>query len=149
VDAACIATGISIQLGRTSLERSALAAAAVGDAVVFETAAVARHGPWPVEVRFGDCLLPAALDVDGSLRKTERLRCHESEVPMTTEREHDTEPLPAETMRALAAAPVEIVAELGRLTVRGDELAGLLEGGVLSLGPRRPAAVRLCVGGRL
>jgi len=52
-------------------------------------------------------------------------------------------------MVGVAGAPVEIVAELGRLTVRGDELAGLLEGCVLSLGPRRPAAVRLCVGGRL
>jgi flagellar motor switch/type III secretory pathway protein FliN len=51
--------------------------------------------------------------------------------------------------KVLATAPVEVVAEIGRLTLRGDELAGLMTGGVLSLGPRRADAIQLRVGGQL
>jgi flagellar motor switch/type III secretory pathway protein FliN len=50
--------------------------------------------------------------------------------------------------RLLAAAPVEIVAEIGRVTLRGDELLGMLRGSVVSIGPRRPDLVTLRVGGR-
>jgi len=53
-----------------------------------------------------------------------------------------------EVANILASAPVEIVAEIGRLTLRGDELAGLVAGGVLSLGPRRTDAIQLRVGGQ-
>ena len=58
------------------------------------------------------------------------------------------EPLAAEVAKVLATAPVEVVAEIGRFTLRGDELAGLLAGGVLSLGPRRTDAIQLRVGGQ-
>jgi flagellar motor switch/type III secretory pathway protein FliN len=48
----------------------------------------------------------------------------------------------------LAEAPVEVVAELGRISLRGDELLGLIRGSVLSIGPRRPEVVTLRVAGR-
>ena len=51
--------------------------------------------------------------------------------------------------KVLATAPVEVVAEIGRLTLRGDELAGLMKGGVLSLGSRRTESIQLRVGGLL
>lgn len=44
----------------------------------------------------------------------------------------------------LAAAPVEVVAELGRVTLRGDEVAGLAPGSVLVFG--RAGAIALRVG---
>ena len=58
-------------------------------------------------------------------------------------------PSSSEVAQVLASAPVEVVAEIGRFTLRGDELAGLIKGGVLSLGPRRTDAIELRVGGQL
>jgi flagellar motor switch/type III secretory pathway protein FliN len=143
---------VTIELARTTLDGGALAAAGPGDAVVFD--GVAPTSPldsWPVELRFGSCNLPAHLDTDGTLRRRAPLS-NESEVPMSfpADDEKETRPvLSDEAARALAGAPVEIVAELGRLTLRGDELVGLIEGAVLALGPRRPTQVQLRVGPRL
>jgi type III secretion system YscQ/HrcQ family protein len=153
VDPTAVAPLVTVELARTTLERGALVAAAPGDGVVFDgTAPVAATAPWPVEVRFGACALPASFHPDGSLRRRGPIHTDESEVAMSSESHLDSEtrpPMSPEAARALAAAPVEIVAELGRLTVRGDELVGLIEGGVLSLGPRRPTSVQLRVAGRL
>jgi flagellar motor switch/type III secretory pathway protein FliN len=144
---------LQIELARTTLDGAALAAAGPGDALVFEGCpAPPSSAPWPVAVRFGACLLPATLHPDGSLRRQGPLTGHESEVPMAPPEITDTQLIAAlseDAARALAAAPVEIVAELGRITVRGDELVGLIEGGVLTLGGRRPAHVQLRVGPRL
>jgi flagellar motor switch/type III secretory pathway protein FliN len=49
-------------------------------------------------------------------------------------------------MAALAAVPVDVVAELGRITLRGDEVLGLSPGAVLPLGVRG-RQVTLRVGG--
>jgi type III secretion protein Q len=46
----------------------------------------------------------------------------------------------------LAAAPVEVVAEVGRVVLRGDEVLGLGPGVVLSLGGPRVDQVTLRVG---
>jgi flagellar motor switch/type III secretory pathway protein FliN len=48
----------------------------------------------------------------------------------------------------LSAASIEVVAELGRVSLRGDELLGLAPGAVLALGGRR-TGVALRVGGEL
>jgi flagellar motor switch protein FliM len=47
----------------------------------------------------------------------------------------------------LAAAPIEIVAELGRIVLRGDQVLGLEEGSVLAF-RRHGTTVDLVVGGR-
>jgi len=45
---------------------------------------------------------------------------------------------------ALAAAPVEVSAEIGRITLRGDELLGLVPGVVLTVpGARGRVALRV------
>jgi flagellar motor switch/type III secretory pathway protein FliN len=49
----------------------------------------------------------------------------------------------------LAVAPVTVVAELGRVVVRGDELAGLVPGAVLSLGPEAAGSLNLRIEGQL
>lgn len=51
------------------------------------------------------------------------------------------------TLAAISAAPIEIVAEVGRLTLRGDEILGLHRGSVLTLG-HHGQTVDLIVGGR-
>jgi flagellar motor switch protein FliN/FliY len=56
--------------------------------------------------------------------------------------------LPDDAANLLASAPVEIVAEIGRLPMRGDEVMGLVNGTVIALGERRRDMVTLRVGGR-
>jgi flagellar motor switch/type III secretory pathway protein FliN len=148
---------VGVELARTSLARGALASAGAGDALVFEGLPAARSGePWAIALRFGACVLPVHAHPDGTVRRRAPLYTlspeRESEVPMGSEIKTEPDTLPAlsdEAAQALAAAPVEVIAELGRLTLRGDELVGLIEGGVLSLGARRPAQVQLRVGARL
>jgi flagellar motor switch/type III secretory pathway protein FliN len=146
---------VALELGRTPLEAASFAGARAGDAVVFDgLPAPLPDEDWPVEVRVGGAVLPGRLDHQGNVRRRAPLEIHdcESEVDMSAEHRTETEKLAVlsdEAARALAAAPVEIVAELGRLTVRGDELVGLIEGGVLSLGVRRPTQIQLRVGGRV
>lgn len=61
--------------------------------------------------------------------------------------------MPNETPRntmdtVLASAPIEVVAELGRIVLRADEVATLGAGAVLTLGPRHRGCVELRVGDR-
>ncbi len=53
------------------------------------------------------------------------------------------------TTTVLAAAPIEVVAELGRLTMRGDEVGALQAGAVISLPPHAEARIELRIGERL
>jgi flagellar motor switch protein FliM len=50
---------------------------------------------------------------------------------------------------ALAAAPIEVTAELARLTLRGEELLALAPGVVLSVAAARNRAVVLRAGGEI
>ena len=50
---------------------------------------------------------------------------------------------------ALAAAPIEVVAELARITLRGDEVLGLAPGVVLTVAVDRRQAIALRVGGEI
>jgi type III secretion system YscQ/HrcQ family protein len=153
LEARAIAAQVTVELARTTLPAADFATARAGDRVVFEgTSPASTDGPWPVRIRFG-ASCGGQLSPDGSLRRHGPIGHHESETPMSSDDANITAPVPiqplsADAVRALAGAPVEIVAEVGRLTVRGDELVGLVEGGVLALGPRRPAEVILRVGGR-
>ncbi len=52
----------------------------------------------------------------------------------------------AAAMAVLAEAPLEVVAELGRLVLRGAEVAGLGPGAVLTLGRVGASPVTLRVG---
>jgi type III secretion system YscQ/HrcQ family protein len=152
VDPRALAPVLTVELARTTLAGAALVSAEVGDTLVFDGVAPTGAATWPVRVGLGASSFPAQLEPDGTLQRRGPLR-NESEMRMSPEDANITAPVPTqplseEASRVLAGAPVEIVAELGRLTVRGDELAGLIDGGVLALGPRRPAQVTLRVGGR-
>ena len=154
VDVEGLAAGATLELARTDLLGAALASVAVGDAVVFDGVdGIDPKGPWPACLRVGDFAAPACLAPDGTLALVGPFSQVEEEAkPMASQDEkarwNPGEPLPSEAAKLLATAPVEVVAEIGRLTLRGDELAGLMKGGVLSLGPRRTEAIQLRVGGQ-
>jgi type III secretion system YscQ/HrcQ family protein len=145
----------TLELARTDLLGAALASAAVGDAVVFDgTAGIEPHGPWHARLRVGDFGAPVCLDGSGSLVLEGHFsRVEEESKPMASQDEkprcNPAERSSYEVAEVLAATPVEVVAEIGRITLRGDELAGLMKGSVLSLGPRRTDAIQLRVGGQL
>jgi flagellar motor switch/type III secretory pathway protein FliN len=151
IDPRQLAVVLAVEVARTTVTGAALGSAEAGDTLVFEARPLSDEA-WPVRVRLGACAFSAQLHPDGTLRRHGPLEDQESETIMSSE--DTTAPVPAPSLsadaaRALAAASVEIVAEVGRLTVRGDELAGLVDGGVLALGPRRPAHVVLRVAGRV
>jgi flagellar motor switch protein FliN len=149
---AAVFSSIAVELDRTRLPAGEQVAAQPGDVVIFEgSSPLLADVPWTVQIRFGPCSLVGDLHPDGSVHRRGPLT-HEPEPPMPSDMKTAPGGVPAlteETAAALAAAPVEVVAELGRITLRGDELVGLIEGGVLDLGPGRNTQVQLRVGGKL
>jgi flagellar motor switch/type III secretory pathway protein FliN len=150
-----LATTVRIELGRTSLERRACQAADLGDAVVFEgVSAVANGGDWPCQVWIGGWRAEGRIAADGAVRSLGKfdLVADASVNDMTDDDDYGSKG--AETgidpagAALLASAPVEVTAEIGKLTLRGDEVMGLLAGSVLSLGPRRRDPILLRVAGR-
>ncbi len=148
----------TVELARTDLLGAALVSAGVGDTVVFDRVAgiqdIGTDKAWPAYLRVGDLLAPACVHASGALALTGRFSQVEEESKSMASQDEKApriqkESSASEVAKVLAAAPVEVVAEIGRLTLRGDELAGLTAGGVLSLGPRRTDAIQLRVGGQL
>ncbi len=150
-----LAANATLEIAQTDLLGAGLASAAVGDSVVFDGVAhIKADGPWPACLRVGDFVAPACLAANGDLALAGRFSQVEEESKSMASQDEKAqriqeEPSPSEVAKVLATAPVEVVAEIGRLTLRGDELAGLMTGGVLSLGPRRADAIQLRVGGQL
>jgi len=72
-----------------------------------------------------------------------------TETHMQSETKDETKDETVNLTAALAAAPIEVVAELGRLTLRGEEVVGLGPGAVLTLGRSGAAPVVLRVGGEV
>ena len=150
-----LAVGATLELARTDLLGAAVASAAVGDAVVFDgVVGIGTDGSWPARLSVGGFAAPACLAANGSLvlsgpfsqiEEESKSMASQDENPRLTQ---ESSSIP-EVAKVLATAAVEVVAEIGRLTLRGDELAGLMKGGVLSLGPRRTEAIQLRVGGQL
>jgi type III secretion system YscQ/HrcQ family protein len=148
-----------------------VAAVEPGDAIVFDgepALPVALNGR-EVRIRVGQLAGRGELREDGTVLLLEALRAvvraacpghsdadqmleearldtrNEAERP--TEREASTQTVDVATL--LADVPVEIVAELGRVCLRGDEIAALAPGAVLRLGRVGSAPVALRVGERL
>jgi type III secretion system YscQ/HrcQ family protein len=149
--AVLLETTLRVELARTELSGGAYLAAEVGDAVVFEgVSAAPETDPWPCELWIGGRKVPAQLLEDGDLRLAGRF-VHASDSPVQDMSEKDRSGeggMNPEGAAVLASAPVEVVAEIGRVSMRGDEVLGLINGVVLSLGERRRDVVTLRVGGR-
>jgi type III secretion system YscQ/HrcQ family protein len=144
-----------VELGATKLSAGEWRTVQAGDGVVFDgLPALRADAQWAVRLRVGSHMAAATLDADGAIRLQDGFRplpiasgrfVRKNEGPMD---EHNKAPGNAvvDPTLVLAAAPVEIVAELGRLVVRGDEILSLARGGVLAFAGPRATAVTLRVG---
>jgi type III secretion system YscQ/HrcQ family protein len=157
--AARLETTARIALAETTLAGVAVARAGRGDIVVFDGAEFSRVVAPDVRVRVrigahdAECELRAdgAIVFLGPFRPAHRdqrssssdVAKHGGVVEDRTMSSSSDDP----KLDVLAGAPVEIVAELGRVTLRGDELLGLERGSVLAFGHRAGAPVDLVVGG--
>jgi type III secretion system YscQ/HrcQ family protein len=146
---------LRLELGKTSVDRRSWATAEVGDTVLFAgVSPLLVAGVWPCLLRVGGHGAAGEILADGTIRCLGSFTPTTTEVRMkeTTKSDDPTLATPEAESAAvevlLAEAPVEVVAELGRLTIRGDELVGLCRGSVLALGPRRAEVVTLRVAGR-
>jgi type III secretion protein Q len=148
-----------VELCRTYLGAAELAGVARGDAVVFDGhAALEREGgEWPVSLVMGDAVAEGALTAAGELQVRRAFRARRArrveEGTLSSDIADDTDDGSGAEVTAridvtavLAAAPVEVVAEVGRVVLRGDEVLGLGPGVVLSLGGPRVDQVTLRVG---
>lgn len=144
-------TQLRLTVGRTVLPGEAWASAEVGDAVVFEgVSALDDESAWPCDIHIGPQSARGRLDERGELGISGAF----APAPegrgggMSDEDLAGAGRVPEDAAQLLASAPVEIVAEIGRLPMRGDEVMGLVNGTVIALGERRRDMVTLRVGGR-
>jgi len=144
--AARLPIAVAVRFASTALSRAALVDVTAGDVVLFDGVAHpdAEDAPWTVELAMGRFRAGAQIDSGGDTRIVTGWRVEERK---------DVTMEPDETMNsaaaALAAAPVEVVAELGRITLRGDEVLGAAPGVVLGLRVDRTSAVTLRIGGAI
>jgi type III secretion system YscQ/HrcQ family protein len=155
----------TLELARTMVTRASLASVGRGDALVFEghPPAGPSHG---VTLGVGPFAAAARLDGQGTLTLRGPLTTRPSRsVALSRTASETIESRAAKEKRmseasasppsdammsitaALAVAPVEVVAEVGRITLRGEELAGLCAGAVLSLGKPLAQGITLSVAG--
>jgi flagellar motor switch/type III secretory pathway protein FliN len=167
-----------VELARTRLPAGALAGVVAGDAVVFDgepSWAPASDVGRPVRLVVGAHAAGARLAADGRVTLEGALR----PAPATTRgwlasrdglapRDGLDGRMPEEDIMdsqsggersdaaggtdataVLAAAPIEVVAELGRIVLRGEEVAGLAPGAVLAFGRVGASPVALRVGGEI
>jgi type III secretion system YscQ/HrcQ family protein len=135
-----LAVVASVQVGVTDIAAGELAALTLGDAVVFEgyrADVFAVDAAWPGDLALGESgathAAPLQIDASGAITlaggfegRGDALHFHGKEIGMNTAGI-------TEVTAALAAAPVEVVAEVGRIRLRGEEVLGLAAGAVLTL----------------
>ncbi len=135
-----------IELAATGVPAGALAGLAVGDAVVFDgvrSSAFLGAGAWNGRLRVGDHAAEVAVGAAGQLSIVGGFSPVPKEEGYMSASGSNTD-----ATTVLAAASIEVVAELGRITLRGDELLGLAPGAVLGVGTSRNR-VSLRVGGEI
>jgi hypothetical protein len=135
-------TMFCLELGRTRVPLSQLAATKVGDVVVFdEAAALPGADPWPVCIRGGGAVFAASLGADGILTGVDA-----SDLGTVTRDERRPARIAAQSEAAKSPpastdTSAEILAELGR--VQGSVLASLLCGAAIDGGRERAILLRL------
>lgn len=147
----------TIELARTTLRAADWTRARRGDAVVFdEQPSRAEQEEWPGWVRCGDHAAEILIARDGRARMVGAFRPRSLGRPVQERHDaHDTrcgEPMSNESealsITMLAAAPIELIAEIGRFVLRADEVTALRAGSLLPVGPLRRNIVSLKVGER-
>lgn len=134
---------LTVEVARTTITAEEWSRARPGDAVVFDRPARRESAPLPVLVVCGRFAAPALITT-GELRVTDDFSAHDApeRTPMADDPDRDI------TTTVLAAAPIEIVAELARVTLAAEEVSALKAGAVLALPPRSEARIELKIGDR-
>lgn len=134
---------LRLEVGRTAVARADLAGLAAGDVVLFERFGVRDARGGPVTLRLGRGGFAARLDGD-ALIIVNHFRLNPGATYMEGEK-----PDAASADQLLRELPVEVVCELGRVTMSGRELIELRPGAVIPAGRPLSGPVDLTVGGRV
>jgi flagellar motor switch/type III secretory pathway protein FliN len=145
----------SARIAATHLTAREIAGLAVGDAVVFTgspASAFPAEGAWKGALALGEAagghLAAIAIDETGTLRLAGAFEpIADTGRTLRKETGMETSDVTEATV-ALAAAPIEVVAEVGRVRLRGEEVMGLVPGAVLTL-PEGRTRVSLRIAGEL
>ena len=134
-----------VEIAVTAVPADALARVAVGDGIVFDgmrVAAFTAGAPWSGRLRIGGHVADVTVDTAGKVSVTGGFS------PLQQEENMSASGSNVDATTVLGAATIEVVAEIGRVSLRGDEVLGLAPGAVLAIGKGRPA-VWLRVGGEI
>jgi type III secretion system YscQ/HrcQ family protein len=138
--------GLRLEVGRTALHRGDLAQVAAGDVVIFDRIGVRDARGGPVTLRLGRGGFSARLDGETlTIEEPFRLNLGAPNMDQESERRPDE----AVTDQLLRELPVEVVCELGRVTMSGRELLEMSPGAVIPVGRPLAGPVDLTVGGRV
>jgi type III secretion system YscQ/HrcQ family protein len=155
-NASRIALWGSLEIAATELAAGAIAALEPGDAVIFEgtrAPGFAAGGCWQAKLAIGDhpgaFATAVTLDAGGVVTIAGELEPRGPNLEADRRKESDMDGSgTTNATEVLRAIPVEVVAELARLKLRGEEVLGLVVGTVLTL-PGRGNEVSLRVSGEL
>ena len=137
---------LRLEIGRTAVARSDLSGLGAGDVILFERFGVRDARGGPVTLRLGHGGFGARLDGD-ALTIEEHFRLNRGAPTMEFDPSQKGEA--ASTDQLLRELPVEVVCELGRVTLSGRELLELRPGAVIPAGRPLSGPVDLTVGGRV
>ena len=148
-----------IELAATQLRAASFVAIEPGDALVFDGNQAAGYlsegddKSWEGRLAVGSYVAPLRIHPRGELQIAGDFQLTGTPLERTvaTYREGamDVSGPTEKAASALAAAPIEVVAELARVTLRGDEVLGLSPGVVLTVSADRRQAIALRVGGEI
>jgi type III secretion system YscQ/HrcQ family protein len=145
-----------LEIAATHLPAAELARLALGDALVFDGVDFGAFAPetdWVAQLTMGAHAAPLRIDPHGALVLTGDFQLTDAadgrKVGVVKEESMDVTGPTEMATAALAAAPIEIVAELARITLRGEEVLGLAPGVVLTVTADRRRAVLLRAGGEI
>jgi type III secretion system YscQ/HrcQ family protein len=148
-----------LEIAATHLPAAELARISLGDALVFDGVGFGAFAPqadWGGRLTMGVHGAPLRIDPHGVLVLTGDIQLTGAadgrKVGVVKEGKEESMDVTGPTQMAtaaLAAAPIEIVAELGRITLRGEEVLGLAPGVVLTVTADRSRAVLLRAGGEI
>jgi type III secretion system YscQ/HrcQ family protein len=145
-----------LEIAATTLTVSELVKLLPGDALVFDgtgAAALAAGADWIARLAIGAHGAAARIDPGGAVTVVGDFQLTGTpggrKVGVAKEGTMDVSGPTEMATAALAAAPIEITAELARLTLRGEELLGLVPGVVLTVRADRRGAVVLRAGGEI
>ncbi len=136
---------LRLEMGRTAVAREDLAGLADGDVVLFERCGVHDARGGPITLRLGRGGFAARLD-GASVVIEEAYRLNPGAANMEFDSSHKDAAAADQLLREL---PVEVVCELGRVTMSGRELIELRPGAVIPAGRPLAGPVDLTVGGRV